>query len=67
MRDTASIPTPVGRHVYFHEETLVGVELDDLSAQAWVRFAEEQGDKGPQAGEVHVLRERDSLPSNGES
>lgn len=56
------IRTPDGRDVYFHEDTLVGADLDDLSAQAPVRFTEEQGDKGPQAREVHVLRD-DPLPT----
>lgn len=60
------IRTPDGRDVYFHEDTLVGADLDDLHAQAPVRFTEEQGDKGPQAREVHVLRD-DPLPSPEES
>lgn len=56
------IRTPDGRDVYFHEDTLVSADLDDLHAQAPVRFTEEQGDKGPQAREVHLLRD-DPLPS----
>lgn len=56
------IRTPDGRDVYFHEDTLVGASLSDLRVQSPVRFTEEQGDKGPQAREVHVLRD-DPLPS----
>lgn len=59
------VRTPDGRDVYFHEDTLVSAELDDLNAQTPVRFTEEQGDKGPQAREVHVLRD-DPLPSTEE-
>ena len=68
MRDEGYgfLRTPDGRDVYFHEDTLVGADLDDLHAQAPVRFTEEQGDKGPQAREVHVLRD-DPLPSLEES
>lgn len=49
------IRTPDERDVYFHEDSLVGADFDDLAPQTPVRFVEEQGDKGPQAREVHVL------------
>lgn len=60
------IRTPDGRDVYFHENTLVGADLDDLHVQTPVRFVEEEGEKGPQAREVHVL-ETEPLPSVEES
>jgi len=41
--------------VYFHENSLVGSRFDKLSVGSRVRFAEEDGDKGPQASSVHVL------------
>lgn len=41
--------------VYFHENSLVGSRFDKLSVGSHVRFAEEDGDKGPQASSVHVL------------
>lgn len=56
------IRTPDGRDVYFHEDTLVGHDLEDLGVQTPVRFSEEQGDKGPQARQVHVLKQG-SVPS----
>lgn len=55
------IRTPDGRDVYFHENTLSSATLDDLNAQHPVWFTEEQGDKGPMAGEVHLM-EKEELP-----
>ncbi|MFW6193478.1 MAG: HPF/RaiA family ribosome-associated protein [Gemmatimonadota bacterium] len=61
------IRTPDGRDVYFHEDTLVGgSEMDDLHVQTPVRFIEEEGDKGPQAREVHVMS-TEPLPETGEA
>lgn len=61
------IRTPDGRDVYFHEDTLVGgVEMDDLHVQTPVRFLEEEGEKGPQAREVHPLS-TEPLPSTEEA
>ena len=59
------IRTPDEREVYFHEDTLVGADLDELEVQTPVRFIEERGEKGPQAREVHVLRD-EPLPSVAE-
>jgi ribosomal subunit interface protein len=44
-----------GREIYFHQNSLLGSRFDKLSIGARVRFAEEDGDKGPQASSVHVL------------
>lgn len=60
------IRTPDGRDVYFHEDTLVSHDLDELGVQTPVRFTEEEGEKGPQAGMVHVLKQG-SIPSVEES
>lgn len=38
-----------GREVYFHENSLKGLEIDDLSEGDSVTFGETSGDKGPQA------------------
>ena len=51
------IRTPDGRDVYFHENTLSSATLDDLHAQHPVWFTEEEGDKGPMAREVHLMKE----------
>lgn len=46
-----------GREIYFHENSLLGSRFDKLSVGARVRFAEEDGDKGPQASSVHLIGE----------
>jgi ribosomal subunit interface protein len=44
-----------GREIYFHRNSLMGSGFDGLALGAKVRFAEEDGDKGPQASTVHLL------------
>lgn len=44
-----------GREVYFHRNSVLGLRFEKLSVGARVRFAEEDGDKGPQASTVHVV------------
>lgn len=48
------IETPDGRLVYFHRNSVVDADFDQLQIGAEVRFAEEAGDRGPQASTVHV-------------
>jgi ribosomal subunit interface protein len=49
------IETEDGREVYFHRNSLLGAGFDKLALGTKVRFAEEDGDKGPQASTVHIL------------
>jgi cold shock CspA family protein/ribosome-associated translation inhibitor RaiA len=49
------IETPDGREVFFHSHSVVDHPFEELVAGDEVRFAEEQGDKGPQATVVHVV------------
>jgi cold shock CspA family protein/ribosome-associated translation inhibitor RaiA len=49
------IETPEGRLVYFHSHSVLGRPFDELRVGDQVRFAEEPGDRGPQASTVHVL------------
>ncbi|MFW6088658.1 MAG: HPF/RaiA family ribosome-associated protein [Gemmatimonadota bacterium] len=49
------IRTPDGSDVYFHENSLLGTDYDQVEVGAEVRFHEEQGDEGPQASTVRVL------------
>jgi cold shock CspA family protein/ribosome-associated translation inhibitor RaiA len=49
------IATPDGREVYFHRNSVVNASFDKLEPGMEVRFAEETGDKGPQASTVHVI------------
>lgn len=43
-----------GREIYFHRNSLVNGDFEDLEVGTVVRFAEERGEKGPQASSVHV-------------
>ncbi len=49
------IETEEGRLVYFHRNSVLGARFQDLATGTKVRFAEEPGDRGPQASTVHVL------------
>jgi ribosomal subunit interface protein len=44
-----------GHEVYFHENSVIDGRFVDLKPGAKVRYAEEDGDKGPQASTVHVV------------
>jgi len=45
-----------GREIYFHKDSVLNRAYGRLKVGANVAFAEEQGDKGPQASTVRVLR-----------
>ena len=44
-----------GHEVYFHRNSIINEKFDRLTIGTKVRFAEEDGDKGPQASTVHIL------------
>jgi len=44
-----------GREIYFHGNSIINEDFDQLEIGAEVRFAEEAGDEGPQASSVHVI------------
>lgn len=44
-----------GRDVYFHRNSVVTGDFNRLEVGMEVRFAEEMGEKGPQASSVHVV------------
>ena len=46
------LETPDGREVYFHRNSVVDANFEDLEVGTEVRFVEELGDKGPQASTV---------------
>ncbi len=52
MEDYGMILTPDGREIYFHRNSVVNAEFDKLESGDEVRFAEELGEKGPQASSV---------------
>jgi len=44
-----------GREIYFHKNSVLDGRFERLAVGTKVRYAEEDGDKGPQASTVHVL------------
>lgn len=53
--DHGTILTPDGREIYFHPHSVLNEEYDKLEKGAEVRFAEEEGEKGPKASSVQVI------------
>lgn len=53
--DYGRIKDSDGREIYFHRNSVVNADFDELEVGAEVRFAEEVGDKGPQASSVHLI------------
>jgi cold shock CspA family protein len=43
-----------GREIYFHRNAVLNGGFDHLKSGAEVRFAESEGEKGPQASTVHI-------------
>lgn len=50
------IATSTGREVYFHENALKDLVIDELAEGDEVRFGEAEGDKGPCASWVRALK-----------
>jgi cold shock CspA family protein len=46
--------TPEGREIYFHRESVLNRGFGRLKVGTIVTFAEEQGEKGPQASRVRI-------------
>jgi cold shock CspA family protein/ribosome-associated translation inhibitor RaiA len=56
----------VFREIYFHKNSVLQDRFDQLELGMEVRFAEEEGDKGPQASTVEITgrhRRRSTMPS----
>ena len=49
------LATPDGREIYFHEHSVLNHKFKQLEIGIEVRFAEEMGEKGPQASSVTVV------------
>lgn len=49
------IATPDGREIYFHENSVLNNGFKELGIGSEVRFAEDQGDMGPQASTVRPV------------
>lgn len=52
--DHGFLETADGREVYFHKNSVLDGSFEDLEVGVRVTFAEEEGQKGPQASTVHV-------------
>jgi len=52
------LETADGREVYFHQASVLDGHFDQIRPSTRVRFAEEMGDKGPQASTVNVVHPR---------
>jgi cold shock CspA family protein/ribosome-associated translation inhibitor RaiA len=52
--DYGFLETPDGREIYFHKNAVLATRFERLEVGAQVLFAEEMGEKGPQATSVRV-------------
>ncbi len=53
--DYGRIASADGREVYFHRNSVVDADFDNLTPGAEVRFVEEPGEQGPQASTVKLI------------
>jgi cold shock CspA family protein/ribosome-associated translation inhibitor RaiA len=54
--DHGFIEAPDGREIYFHRNSVLNESFDELKVGSRVRFAEEEGEKGPQASSVALVK-----------
>ena len=54
-KDYGFLVTAEGRDVYFHKDSVLNNAFGRLKIGTLVRFAEEQGEKGPQASTVRII------------
>ena len=54
------LTTPDGREIYFHRDAVLNHGFNRLEVGAEVNFAEEEGEKGPQASTVKPTRHHES-------
>lgn len=56
------LQTDDGREIYFHRNSVVHSGFDRLQVGTEVRYAEEEGDNGPQATTIEIRRHRRTSP-----
>jgi cold shock CspA family protein/ribosome-associated translation inhibitor RaiA len=56
--DYGFLETPDGREIYFHHNSVLDRNFDQLEVGTEVRFVEEEGEQGPQASTVAIIRRR---------
>jgi len=54
--DCGSLETSEGREIYFHRNSVLNGAFDQLQIGSTVRYAEEEGEQGPQASSVTILK-----------
>ncbi len=54
VMDYGVIETADARQIYFHRNSLLNIDFDDLNIGDSVHFTEHMGEKGPQASSVHL-------------
>lgn len=54
-KDYGTIETPDGHTVYFHRNSVINANFDEMKVGDEVRFDVEQGNAGPQASTVHLI------------
>lgn len=59
------IETRDGREIYFHANSVINNRFKALKLGSKVRFAEELGEKGPQASTVRLITKAQVAPFNG--
>ncbi len=52
------LTTQDGREIYFHQDSVLNRGYSSLRIGAKVTFAEEEGEKGPQASSVRIHEKR---------
>ena len=52
--DSGLIETVDGREIYFHRNSLINFNFDELEIGTKAHFSEEMGEQGPQASSVHI-------------
>ena len=60
--DFGRLETPDGRDIFFHRNSLVDGNFDELKIGTELRFTEEAGDEGPQASSVFVIGKHHPVP-----
>ncbi len=61
-QDYGTLETLDGREIYFHRNSLVKADFDDLAIGTELRFVEEAGEKGTQASSVFVIGKHHPVP-----
>jgi cold shock CspA family protein/ribosome-associated translation inhibitor RaiA len=58
LPDYGFLETPDGCEIYFHHNSVLDRNFDQLEVGTEVRFVEEEGEQGPQASTVAIIRRR---------